>query len=111
VITCLVFGVVVLVACSTQPAASGAGEECFQATDCQSGLICVPQPSGARLCSNDLSKVAGRPPPEAGAADTGGDGPREGAPADGPKQDTSMPDTSVPDTSAPDTSVADAAAG
>lgn len=109
--TALVLGVAVLFACATPPAASGPGEECFQATDCQSGLICVPQPSGARVCSNDLTKVAGRPPPEAGAADAGGDGPREGAPAEGPKQDTSMPDTSMPDTSVPDTSVADAAAG
>lgn len=105
-------GVLIVAACATKPAAAGAGDECFEATDCQAGLICVPQPSGARICSNDLTKVTGRPPPEAGAADTGRDGPNEGSVKDGPGQDTStMPDTSIPDTSVPDTSIADAGAG
>jgi hypothetical protein len=63
----------------------------------------VPQRGGARLCSDDLSQVTGRPPPEAGAAaEAGGDGPNEANPTDSPvQQDTSMPDTSMPDTSMP----------
>ncbi len=93
----------ILFACAAQTSLSGAGQECFAATDCQDGLVCVPQRGGARLCSDDLSQVTGRPPPEAGAAaEAGGDGPREATPTDGPAaQDTSMPDTSMPDTSMP----------
>ena len=102
--------VVALLACASAPSLVGAGEECFVATDCAAGLVCVPQRGGARACSNDLSQVVGRPPPEAGGGDTGGDGPADGPndgmpPSDAPGQDTSMPDTSMPDTS-----VADAAA-
>ncbi|MDB4937448.1 MAG: hypothetical protein JWP87_4420 [Labilithrix sp.] len=94
---CIVF------ACGTDTSLSGPGEECFAATDCQAGLVCVPQRGGARFCSNDLSQVTGRPPPEGGAAEeeAGGDGPVEGTTTDAP----SMPDTSMPDTSMPDTSV------
>ena len=92
----------ILFACAAQTSLSGPGQECFAATDCQDGLVCVPQRGGARLCSDDLSQVTGRPPPEGGAAaEAGGDGPREANPADGPAQDTSVPDTSVPDTSMP----------
>jgi hypothetical protein len=92
--------VLVPLACSDKAALSGPGEECFAATDCQAGLVCVPQRTGSRLCSNDLTQVEGRPPPEAGAdAGEAGDGPTEGGVMDGPVQDTSMPDTSKPDTS------------
>ena len=97
---------VVPLACGNVTSLSGPGEECFAATDCQAGLVCVPQREGSRLCSSDLTMVAGRPPPEAGAAESDGgpDGPTEGAVTDGPPaQDTSVPDTSVPDTSVPDT--------
>ena len=88
----------VMFACASQPSLSGPGEECFAATDCADGLVCVPQRGGARLCSDDLSQVTGRPPPEGGAAaETGGDGPSEAKPGDGQGgQDTSMPDTSMP---------------
>ena len=89
-------------ACAAKTSLSGPGEECFAATDCADGLVCVPQRGGARLCSDDLSQVTGRPPPEGGAAaEAGGDGPKEANPGDGPGQDTSMPDTSMPDTSMP----------
>jgi hypothetical protein len=97
----LLGAVVVLFACGTDTSLSGPGEECFAATDCQAGLVCVPQRGGSRLCSSDLTQVDGRPPPEAGAADSeAGDAP-EGSVIDGPAQDTSMPDTSMPDTSMP----------
>lgn len=94
----------IVLACASRPSLSGPGEECFAATDCADGLVCVPQRGGARLCSDDLSQVTGRPPPEGGAAmnEAGGDGPREANPTDGQGgQDTSMPDTSMPDTSMP----------
>lgn len=100
VIGAITLGLVVF-ACAAHTSLSGPGEECFAATDCADGLVCVPQRGGARLCSDDLSQVTGRPPPEGGAAEAGGDGPREANPADGPGQDTSMPDTGMQDTSMP----------
>jgi hypothetical protein len=109
VVAPLVLVFAVPLACAPDPELVGAGEECFVATDCAPGLVCVPQRGGSRFCSSDLTQVVGRPPPEAGAADAGeggaaGDGPDEGsAPVDGGQ------DTSVPDTSVPDASVADAA--
>ena len=95
--------VVVMFACASQPSLAGAGEQCFAATDCADGLLCVPQRDGSRLCSDDLSQVSGRPPAGPDAAMTeAGDGPREATPTDGQGgQDTSMPDTSMPDTSMP----------
>lgn len=96
----LALAVLVPLACANETTLSGPGEECFAATDCQAGLVCVPQRSGSRLCSSDLTQVEGRPPPEAGAdAGEAGDGPEEGSVTDAPVQDTSMPDTSKPDTS------------
>lgn len=94
-------------ACTPDTERVGAGGECFIASDCQPGLVCVPQRGGARACSSDLSQVVGRPPAmgEAGAADAESDGPEEGSL---PEIDAGQ-DTSVPDTSVPDTSVADAA--
>ncbi len=35
----------------------GAGEECFQATECSPGLICAPV-GGKRVCTNDLTGIA-----------------------------------------------------
>jgi hypothetical protein len=94
-------------ACVPSAALVSAGGECFTATDCAPGLVCVPLKGGSRVCSSDLSQVVGQPPPEAGV-DASADGPAEGA-ADGPPLESSVPDTNVPDTSVPDTSVADAA--
>jgi hypothetical protein len=106
----IALGVIILVACAPEPSPVGAGEECFVASDCAPGLVCVPQRGGSRLCSSDLTQVVGRAPPEAGAEevpDTGAaDGPAE---ATVPDDTGTVPDTSVPDTSMPDTSVADAA--
>ena len=102
----LVLTIVLPLACGSDSSLAGPGEECFAATDCQAGLVCVPQRGGSRLCSNDLTMVAGRPPPEAGAAadgEAGADGPIEGATSDGPVQDTNVPDTNVPDANVADT--------
>ena len=101
---------VVLGACNASPKLSAAGGACFQATDCEDGLVCVPQKDGSRVCSSDLSGI--QTTEEAGGAgddSTTADGPLDGlgpdyvAPGDdGPGPDTSPPDTSVPpDTSPP----------
>lgn len=99
----LLLSVILPLACAQDPERVGAGGECFVASDCAPGLVCVPQRGGARACSSDLSQVVGRPPAmgDAGNADAEADGPDEGSvPEGGP--DTSVPDTSVPDTSLPD---------
>ena len=90
-------------ACAPTTAPVGAGGECFVATDCEPGLVCVAQRSGARECTSDLSQVVGQAPPEAGRADA----PRDAPPTDGPAQESGQ--DSGMDTSMPDTSVADAA--
>ncbi len=79
-------------ACASSASKVGAGAECFLASDCEDGLVCVPQPNGGRVCSNDISRVAGRPPAEGGAGDANvadaTDAPVNDAPADSPPQDT-----------------------
>jgi len=89
-----------LFACAQESSAVGPGGECFLASDCQPGLVCVPQPSGARVCSADLTGFEGNPPAEAG----GDAAVPDDAPADG-GQDTSV----IMDTGA-DTSIADSGA-
>jgi hypothetical protein len=71
------------VACNTSSSAVGPGGECFLATDCAPGLVCLEQPNKTRICSDDLSRVAGRPPPEGGPAEEG-EGGMEGGRTDGP---------------------------
>jgi hypothetical protein len=104
VVAPIFLSVMVPLACATPSVLVGAGGECFVASDCAPGLVCVPQRGGARACSSDLSQVVGRPPGEAGTADAAADGDDEGSAPDAGGQDAS-----VPDTSAPDTSVVDAA--
>ena len=79
----------------------GLGGECNLATDCEPGLVCVPQ-AGKRVCSNDLSGVQKPFQPggaDAGAGEGGGDGgePAEGGPIpDATSQDTgTQKDTGV----------------
>ncbi len=92
-------------ACASTSSAVGPGGECFLATDCAPGLICIEQPNKTRICSDDLSRVAGRPPPEGGAeeGDAGEGGVPEGSTNDvvTPPPDTGTPDTNQPDTGAP----------
>ena len=105
VVVPLFLAVVIPLACASDPEVVGAGGECFAASDCAPGLVCVPQRGGARVCSNDLTQVVGRPPPEAGAADGEvADGQDEGS-----TPDAQFQDANVPDTNKPDTSIADAA--
>lgn len=96
-------------ACGSKSNPVGPGGECFLATDCMPGLVCLEQPNKTRVCSDDLSRVTGRPPPEAGVAlDDAGEGGRpDGASVDAPigpppedsggGQDTGVtPDTGAP---------------
>jgi hypothetical protein len=79
-------------ACASSASKVGAGAECFLASDCEDGLVCVPQANGGRVCSSDISRVAGSPPAEGGAGDANAadatDAPADGPPADAPVQDT-----------------------
>src|SRR5689334_1338756 len=70
--------------CTVKSNPVGSGGECFLAADCAPGLVCVEQPNKTRLCSDDLERVAGRPPPEGGAADTGAQDGTTDAPPDAP---------------------------
>jgi hypothetical protein len=56
-------------ACSTSSPPVNRGGECFLATDCAPGLVCVEQANKGRTCSDDLTRVAGQAPPEGGAGD------------------------------------------
>ena len=95
----LVLPAVLALACSSSPALVAAGGDCFAASDCQPGLVCVPQKNGPRVCSSDLTQVTGRPPEEGDAAMAeAGEAATDAPVADGPEQDTSMPaDTGVKD--------------
>jgi hypothetical protein len=73
----------VLLACSKENAAIDKGGECFFASDCAPGLICVEQrDKGIRICTDDLSGVAGEPPgmEEGDASDEAGEGGQTDAP-------------------------------
>lgn len=89
-----------LFACAQESSPVGPGGECFLASDCQAGLVCVPQPNGARACSSDLTGFEGNPPAEAGG-DTA-------VPGDAP--DDSPQDTSVVTDTGADTGIADSGA-
>ncbi len=78
-----------------------AGGDCFQAIDCQEGLVCIKG-----KCSNDLTGIISTPP-EAGAGDaTMTDGATDGA-SDGQVQDVAQPDTGTKDSGTPDTGTPD----
>jgi len=81
--------------CSSQEQLQGEGGQCTQATDCQEGLVCIPQPDGTRKCSGDLGAIQ---PDAGGAGDAtapkdGGKGDAATPPADGgtPPQDGGTP--------------------
>lgn len=89
-------------ACDPTATSVGPGGECFVATDCQPGLVCLEQPNKTRICSSDLSRVAGQTPPDGGnAADDGGEGGMTDgpiSPADATTDRTLVQDTGVKDT-------------
>ena len=78
-------------ACSATAKLQPVGGDCTLAVDCETGLVCVPQRDGRRICDSDLSGVqrlydAGRRPVD--ASREGGDA----APADGAPSDSGDPD-------------------
>jgi hypothetical protein len=92
-------GLLAIAACSSKAALVGLGGECSLATDCVDGLICAPQPNKPSVCTDDLSTVAGKSPPEAGAAkDAATDARSDGAVKDSgtdaaPPQEAGPPDS------------------
>lgn len=100
------FLLIVIEACSSSSALVGPGGECFLATDCAPGLVCLEQPNKTRVCSDDLRGVAGRAPPDGAAVtdDAGDGGTTDGAPdaAISPPRDAGGAETGSPaDTGAP----------
>ena len=94
---CLMVAGLIVLACAQESSPVGPGGECFVASDCAAGLVCVPQRGGARQCTDDLSQVMGRPPP--GPTDSGaGDGPTDGSDDGSPQEEGGNPDTGTPDT-------------
>jgi hypothetical protein len=84
----------VILACSSTPKLVAAGGDCFQATDCQEGLVCAPDMTmgGKRTCTSDLTglqKLPMMPGVDAGPARDAGDAGVSDAPM-------MMMDTSVP---------------
>jgi hypothetical protein len=89
--------IVVVGACRERAGLVDRGGECFLATDCALGLVCVDQGEGIRTCTDDLSEVAGEPPPDgAMPPEAGGDAPR-----DAPRNDANPPIDSGQDTGQP----------
>jgi|SRR5580700_5654628 hypothetical protein len=62
-------------ACSSADKASGLGGSCALVTDCENGLVCVPEnasePNGARVCSNSVNAYV---PGDTGTPEPDGDG-------------------------------------
>jgi hypothetical protein len=69
--------VAVLAACSTSAKLVGNGGECFQAVDCEQGLVCAPQKNGSRICTGDLTGVQSTLP---AGGDAAADATVDGAP-------------------------------
>jgi hypothetical protein len=99
-------GVLVLDACASRAGAVGSGGECYLASDCAPGLVCVEQSNHTRICSDDVSRIAGQAPPDGGgpAMDGGDASARDGSRPDGaqepPDSGGPQPDTGGPE---PDT--------
>lgn len=85
-----------LLACSSSPKLVGAGGECFQATDCEPGLICAPQKKGPRVCSSDLTGVQSTEPGPGNDAATDGAADAPAPPGDGAVADVASPSDSGP---------------
>jgi hypothetical protein len=94
-----------VLACSSPAALLGQGGQCLQTTDCQNGLVCVPQANdGPKICSSNLATTvsteeAGTPIVTDAAAGDAGEG---GQPADGATQGDAAPEPDAGSTSTPD---------
>lgn len=94
-------------ACSPTASEVGPGGTCFLTSDCAPGLVCVEQQNKSRICTDDLTRVVGGGPPEAGMGEAG-DGPNEATDAPVIPQETGSPDTgSGQDTGIQDTGASD----
>jgi hypothetical protein len=86
-------------ACSSAEKLQGQGGICFQVSDCQEGLACVPQKDGSRICTNDLTPIQMAAEAGGGAKpDAAGDASGDGAASDATTPtDSAMPvDTGTP---------------
>jgi hypothetical protein len=96
-----------LAACSSPEALQGPGGACMQVTDCQAGLVCIPQKNGPNVCSMDTSSLvateeAGPPSRVDARAGDGavGDAASEGGDASVPSEAGPVADTGpAPDAS------------
>jgi hypothetical protein len=68
----------VVAGCGGDQEEGEAGSDCYRDADCKSGLVCVPNAAGERVCSSDttplVSQVPGPPAPadpDAGVPDGG----------------------------------------
>ena len=61
-----------VVGCAGKQDPAGVGKDCYRDEDCQTGLVCVANTSGNRVCSKDVkgleSMVDGPPPADTGTA-------------------------------------------
>jgi len=91
-----------LVASCSENKLAGPGGDCFQVTDCEDGLVCVPAPTGdgRRVCSSDVTGIQITPDVDAQASD--GNRPDASPNPDAAPNDASTPpDANVPDTRPP----------
>src|SRR5580765_4110322 len=44
-------------ACGGPAKAAGEGGECFRASECAPGLVCLALPSGEKVCTSDLTSI------------------------------------------------------
>jgi hypothetical protein len=104
--------VAMLIACGSQKLGAQ-GATCLQATDCQEGLVCVPQPKGANVCSSDLSTIQLTEDATAPAMDAGAKrdaGTADAAVDDAPGADAPGADDAAQEDVAPPPPPVDAAA-
>jgi hypothetical protein len=91
-------GALLVFACSESPKLVGEGAACAVTTDCDRGLVCVPQQGGKRTCTGDLTSIA-KTPPQPAPADAGRDAPPDGTPdgvSDSPTDSPPPPEDSQP---------------
>ena len=61
-------------ACGSKAQLGGQGASCNVVSDCQDGLICIPQKNGSSICSSNVGSVQQLPPiPDSGAAQPASD--------------------------------------
>jgi hypothetical protein len=59
-VICSVVGLIVIAAleaCGSKSPLVGEGGQCYQATDCAAGLVCIPQENGTSICDNNLNSI------------------------------------------------------